>query len=430
MTKTKSQKMRALTQKKGSKKGKISQREWNLLNGNTFSFLNGVSARSVRGGGARGNIGTQARGQRVNAPTASGFAGLSSKAKITTMSSGTTRVRHSEFVKDIPPSFDFTVENFKINPGETELFPWLSTIAQRFESYQFKNFNIRYETTSPTNTGGTAIITVDYNPTANIPTSKTQALAMESAVRTPVWGSVNHRSLRHNLEKRKSYYVRKPALSVIDPDLYDVGQAMMMVEGVPPDSSGNVGEMYVDYEVDLITPVLDTDISVSDTVKFISGTNPTSATDGRFMFEESGTEFPPGQLVVRYGPGLHVTTSIGSIGGIVGAIKWLRSGNYLVCFDIKSTIGKTLTATDFGAGRLQISPGGLLDFVNLTPGGEPVMVSADDDTQAFAMYAIRVESDGRVESPLFGIGTDISLTPNVDAIEVTVRIADYAHDLN
>lgn len=408
------------------------QREFNLLNGNTFSFLNGVNAaRKSRGIGARGNIGAQARGQRVNAPTASGFAGLSSKAKITTMSSGLTRVRHSEFVKDIPPSFDFSAESFPVNPGTTDLFPWLSTIAQRFESYQFKDLNIRFETTSPTNTSGTAIITVDYNPTANIPTSKTQALAMESAVRTPVWGSVNHRSLKHNLEKRKSYYVRKPALAVPDPDLYDVGQAMMMVEGVPPDSSGNIGEMYVDYVVDLITPVLDTDISVSDTVKFTSGTDLVSAVDGRFLFEQAGTEDPNGQQTVRYGPGIHVTADVG-LTGIVGAFQFKRTGNYLVCIDIKSSIGKDLSTADFGFGKSTFGTGNgnSIDVVNITPGGSVVMVSADDNTQAFAMFSIAAVVGDRGAFPGFGIGSDIVLTPSVDEIDVIVRIADYNHALN
>lgn len=433
MTKTKSQKMRTKMAKalvpsfQGGKQrsgAKLSQREFNFLNGNTLSFLNGVARKTNRN--SRGNIGKQARSNRVNAPTASGFAGLSSKANITTMGSGITRVRHSEYVKDIPASNGFSAESFPINPGTSELFPWLSSIAQRFESYQFKNLNIRYETTSPTNTAGTAIITVDYNPQGTVPVSKTQALAMESAVRTPVWGSVNHRSLSHNLAKRKTYYVRSPRVAITDVDLYDTGLAVMMVEGVPADVSISVGEMYVDYEVDLITPILDSDFQGEDTVKFISGSE-VGSFDARYLFERAGTEYPAGQQVLQYGPGISVNVSHGTIGGKVGAIRFKRSGQYLVNFDFKANgVGVGFDPTAFGWGTL--APGATeINVVNLTPGGALVMVDGSDTSQAMAVYAVEVRVDGPA-GPFFGIGDNSAFGLDPDIVS-TVRVSDYMYTL-
>lgn len=434
MTKTKSQKIRSKMSRVNvnSNKGKqrAMQREFNFLNGNTLSFLNGVARKKAA---RQRNIGQQARSQRVNAPTASGFAGLSSKARITTMDSGITRVRHSEFVKDIASSADFTAESFPINPGTSDLFPWLSTIARRFESYQFQDLNIRFETTSPTNTAGTVIITADYNPQGHVPTSKTQALAMESAVRAPTWGSVNHRSLKHNLSKRKSYYVRSPTVGVVDSDLYDTGLAIMMVEGVPLDAVPAVGEMYVDYVVDLITPVLDSDITASDEVKVITETIP-SPTDGAFPFEVLVSQNPVDSFLIGVGPSNNVETSSGHA-GTVGAFFFNRSGDFMVIIEWKSA-GIALTVPNFGWGtRAGVPPSNTISVVNLTPGGAPVMIDASDPTQGVSMFAIRSVNTTSASEPSnlkarFGIGT-FDVAGGLGAfLRATIRITDYANGLN
>lgn len=430
MTKTKSQKMRAKLMKGALTQGMTNsrtkaQREFQFLNGNTISFLNGVARKTNRN--RRNNIGQQARSKRVSAPVASGFAGLSSKARITTMNSGVTRVRHSEFVKDIAPSSGFSAETFPINPGTSDLFPWLSTIAQRFESYQFKDLNIRFETTSPTNTAGTAIITVDYNPQGIVPASKTQALAMESAVRTPVWGSVNHRSLGHNLAKRKTYYVRSPRVAPTDVDLYDTGLAVMMVEGVPSDVSVNVGEMYVDYEVDLITPVLDSDITGADSVKVISG-SAVGSMDARYLFERPGTESPEGQQLITYGPGLNVDVDHGTIGGKVGAIQFLRSGQFMVTFDfVTNGTGVTFDNAAFGWGK-SASAGNAIEVANVTPGGYIVIVDDINAKTCMAVFAVSTRVFGSTGRPTLGIGFGASLGVDPDIVS-TIRISDYNYSL-
>jgi len=409
------------------------QREMNFLNGNSVSFLNGFARKQNRQPAQR-NIGQQQRTKRVNAPVSSGFAGLSSKARITTMDSGVTRVKHSEYVKDIDSSADFSAESFPINPGTSELFPWLSTIAARFESYQFKDLNIRFETTSPTNTSGTAIITVDYNPKGIVPASKTQALAMESAVRAPVWGSVNHRSLRHNLTKRKSYYVRGRETLDADSDLYDTGIAVMMVEGVAVDSIPQIGEMYVDYEVDLITPVLDLDTGTTDeTLKLVSQI-PATAVDGKFPFDVTISADPPNNVgpggTISVGPGLAIRTSVGIPNILVGSIYFRKPGDYLVVFEWNSLDGIPLNPANFAYGTAITTPGSnyAITPVNITPGGGIVMVDAADSARGMSMFAVQVKrGPDPANLTLFGIGSVTTQTPG--NFQVTTRLTDYSAGL-
>jgi len=60
---------------------------------------------------------------------------------------GSINVRHREFVTDVPAAnasiFSLFI-NSPINPGNGALFPWLSQIAIRYESYRFKNLRFVY----------------------------------------------------------------------------------------------------------------------------------------------------------------------------------------------------------------------------------------------------------------------------------------------
>lgn len=436
MTKTKSQKARAKLNKMGIEgfkqqlnKKKSQQKlmkDWNFLNGNSFSFLNNAASL---GGGMKGlpNLGKQ-KVRRLKVPVAKSFAGLSAKALITTMNSGTTRVKHSEYVKDVVGSMDFEGEGFPINPGVSELFPWLSSIAKRYESYQFKNLKFRFETTSPTSTAGSVILTVDYNPDGQVPNSKVEALAMESAVRTPPWGSVEHVSLGHNLTKRKSYYVRNNK-SGVEKDLYDTGLFSMMVEGVPTET-GSIGEMYVDYEIDLITPILTADVDSTGGTGDIEGGTDLGGT-ARVPFEVD-IEYKPTSLgsIFQVGPTVLSAVRQPAVGGEVGAVRFTDNGKWMFLFKFNSPTGE-LNGTNFAFGASdqfgQVPEAfEALKLTNLTPGPNVAMT---DGTGENAMVLLSVEFDNSL-SPYFsepvemkvGVGSKDVITSPITA---TLHISNY-----
>lgn len=82
---------------------------------------------------------------------------------------GTIEFAHREFIGDLTSSVEFVNTAYPINPGNSTLFPWLSTIARNFEQYQMLGLIFEFKTMSATavgttNTGlGTVIMATDYD---------------------------------------------------------------------------------------------------------------------------------------------------------------------------------------------------------------------------------------------------------------------------
>jgi len=418
MTKTKSQKQRNKMMKQKMAK------EFNFLNGNTLSL------NLKKGRRAQKSIGNPVM-TRVSAPVAKSFRGGVTRAKVTQLGSGVTRVKHSEYISDVVGSMDFALEATPLNPGESGLFPWLSTIARRYESYLFRDLNFRFETTSPTSTAGSVILAADYNPQSDPPVGKVQALAMESSVRTPPWTSVVHKSLPHNLSKRKSYYVRKGE-SVDDPDLYDTGVFMTMVEGVPTET-GSIGEMHVDYIVDLITPTLDNN-DVSGEAVFIDCLTDTLDDTRKFDFLfEPTVLYTPDDRNFTAGPGIHVDGTQGSNTGTVGAIRFHNVGVYLVSIEfgvpgaLQDTTSLVLPTTgDLWTAGIEDAPGSSgpvpSEYVTVIPAnGDSVMVDTVTN-RAVVTAIVAIRSDNAV----FGVGSTQAVgTGQTGLVSSRIYIAPY-----
>jgi hypothetical protein len=174
-------------------------------------------------------------------------------------------VKHREYFTDVtagagtPTAFD--VESYAINPGQSDLFPWLSKIAANYESYRFNSLKFIYSTEAPTSYAGTLILAVDYDATDSDPIDKQQALAYRSSVRSAPWNGCEHRSLPEDLHKAKSNFIRPGAQpNGTDLKTYDIGNLFVISQGVSV-ANAVLGEMYVEYEVELMTPVYESTTS-------------------------------------------------------------------------------------------------------------------------------------------------------------------------
>jgi hypothetical protein len=317
---------------------------------------------------------------------------------------------------------DFAVDAMPINPGTSTLFPWLSSIANRYESYCFKQLCFRYETTSPTNTPGSVILAVDYNPTAVPPQSKTQALAMESSVRSPPWTTISHKSLGHNLTKRKSYYIRTDS-DVSDPDLYDTGVLMLMTEGVPTES-GSIGEMHVDYVVDLLTPTL-SNTNASGPSNLITADSNTTPDDFSYLTEEN-MEYDPDTEDFVVGPHLNVNVTEGATGN-VGAMLIKTPGIFIITHMFESN-GLTLPplVSQWGIGIADLGTGSSEStFTNLVP-GDGTNVVIDTTNNKVTSTNIVLVVGGSVLGTLFGIGSgQPRTTGQTGSVQTTILVAPY-----
>lgn len=190
--------------------------------------------------------------------------------------SGDIKVAHREFISDLNGSTGFAVNSFAVNPGLSQVFPWLSSIARRYESYRFEKLKFSYETGAPTSATGSVLGAIDYDASDPSPQTKVQVMSYRSAVRSPPWSDFCMESKKEDLDKRSSYFIRKSALSANeDVKLYDVGNFFLCTQGQA--DSSNIGELYVEYVISLMTPQLD----ASEPCKFakFTGTNNSSPFD-------------------------------------------------------------------------------------------------------------------------------------------------------
>lgn len=163
-------------------------------------------------------------------------------------------VRHREYVGEVSGATNFTATQYVCQPGLQTLFVWLANIAGNFEKYRFRRLRFLYETENATSQGGTIIYSFDYDPLDAAPASKQDVMSNKVAVRSAPWQEFAMDVPIADMQ-RDFYYTRSGAVpSGADQKLYDVGQFIVATQG----ASGASGEIYVEYEVELITPQANT----------------------------------------------------------------------------------------------------------------------------------------------------------------------------
>jgi hypothetical protein len=207
-----------------------------------------------------------ARAHLVKAPAAQGKVLTHlGEPKITPLGkSGDCLVIHKEYISDLVASATsgaFTALGIPINPGNTLMFPWLSEMADKFESYVFRALKFCFETDAPSSQPGSVLMAVDYDVKDELPSSKRDMMSLQGAVRTVDWKDVSLNCVKESLHKRKTYYVGdsvdfgpnyNPSESPADSRLEDVGE--LIVASSNSTANANLGELYVEYAVELMTP--------------------------------------------------------------------------------------------------------------------------------------------------------------------------------
>jgi len=167
---------------------------------------------------------------------------------------GRVRIRHREYIADIAGSVAFASTTFVVNPGISASFPWLSVIAANYESYKFNKLCFQFSTEKPTSVGGSLLMAIDYDANDAAPTTKSEIMAYHNAVRCPVWSQTDYVSDKPDLNKLPQHYIRSTTVSGTDLKTYDVGNLFVCTSGCADTSA--MGELYVIYDVELITPQL------------------------------------------------------------------------------------------------------------------------------------------------------------------------------
>lgn len=163
------------------------------------------------------------------------------------------RLRNREYVREIQgDGSSLKIQTITINPGNSEAFGWLSTIAPAFESYVLNALTYTYVPSCSSASAGYVALVPDYDVSDRVDgtlLTKQRLLSMQDAIRSSIWDSCSMIATPKNLRKQKTYYVETDASSD-DPRTSHVGTLYTLTDG----GDGVGGELWVEYDVTLFTP--------------------------------------------------------------------------------------------------------------------------------------------------------------------------------
>lgn len=167
-------------------------------------------------------------------------------------------VSHREFIANIVGTVNFGViaaNQFPLNPGMGATFPWLSQIAQNYETYRFRKLKFEFKTRTGTNVPGSVLMAIDPDASDVIPATEQVMSTYNRMVEDAPWKDItlvaDPKALQ-GLSERK--FVRVTALAANqDIKLYDSGN---MFVGTVDGTAVAWGKLWVEYEVEFHTPQL------------------------------------------------------------------------------------------------------------------------------------------------------------------------------
>jgi hypothetical protein len=141
-----------------------------------------------------------------------------------------------------------------LNPGDSTMFPWLSLMAANYDRWEPVRINISYEPFTATTTSGTVSAFIDYDPNDSAPTNKAALLNSMGAKRSPIWSNFNVNMARSEIMHDKHLFIRVPARQAYTGNLRLSDAGTVFVAVTDSIFEGDVGEIWVDYEVILHVP--------------------------------------------------------------------------------------------------------------------------------------------------------------------------------
>lgn len=243
----------------------------------------------------------------------------------------TIRVRKREYICDIPASVAFSNNVFTVNPGLSEVFPWLSAIAANYEQYRWNGLIFEYVSQAAVAVStadnirlGTVCMASDYNaiddPYANMP----QMLStMFSNSARPSDTFAHAVECAPTDTAQKLYYCRSgSAPTNSDIRLYDMLSFQVGVEGMPTGTNDQaVGQLWVNYDITFCKSVQNNQLGFDlNTDKYILVA---PAVAGTAYFGTSRTKQAGSNLGIELGSGS---------AGRMAFPPTLSSGFYLVIY--------------------------------------------------------------------------------------------------
>lgn len=282
--------------------------------------------------------------------------------------------RRREYVGEVSSSDPFTTNSYPINPGMSDLFPWLSSIATGFEEYEIRAMRFEFVPKSATTTTGSVMLAVDYDAADSPPATKSAMLTQAAAASTNAWKGIVMPLLNRSNAYLKHFLRFGNLAANLDIKTYDVGNLVVAVQGTGT-TTGSLGELWVDYDVVLMTPQSATgSLAFANSAK-IASTSTSAASPfnnsiitGGLAVRASGRDIDfskVGEYILEYdvkGTTVSITSWAGSNGAVVTALNGTvassgATGAVLITIPVANGRATfTFTAATLTSTTLRISP--------------------------------------------------------------------------
>lgn len=196
----------------------------------------------------------------------------------TRKSDGSRCITYREYIQEIAGSVLFSASQFSVNPGLSSMFAWLAGQALFYQQYRFKRLRFLYETEKGSSTNGKVMFAFQQDATDPVPTNKQELLENEFKAGGSPWQEfcLSVPMNKQNFALGLLRFIRGGDLSAnLDQKTYDIGQLIVAVQGMA--DATVVGELYVEYEVELMTPIQSTAVLTAALSKTITGVSPADA---------------------------------------------------------------------------------------------------------------------------------------------------------
>lgn len=167
-------------------------------------------------------------------------------------------IQHKERFGTLVPTIASQITARVINPGNSDMFPWLSGLAPNYETYRFRKLRFIFETDAPTTVFGSLTMAVEFDADDPVLTYSSEQLdAMICSNTCTIYEDMAIQCRHSNLNKQKTYFVSEEiaalALDDNEPRTTNVGNFYTR-DNVLSTNRLTYGRFYVDYEIEMTTP--------------------------------------------------------------------------------------------------------------------------------------------------------------------------------
>jgi hypothetical protein len=290
--------------------------------------------------------------------------------RTSTTSKKGTIIEEDEYIDDVNGSVLFSCLELPINPGLPNSLPWGSSIAERYEEYDFEYCEVYFTTTvsgfAPNGQQGSVVLSASYDAADPIPVSLRQVEDSDPHT-IPTLPSTREIVLALDcarMRKNLGKFVRVgPLAANQDIKTYDSANAYISVSGCA--NTTKIGELHIRYKCHLRKPVLDVltegvgfhakSLAVVTTPALENWTVASGASSGLDITLFGGT--------IQFGPDMQ--------------------GTYFISMALSHTAVSSATA--FGGGATSGGGGGVANAISYFPTGLPL---SSDNVSYMASLAV------------------------------------------